>query len=230
MQDEACLIIFDCDGVLIDSEPLSCRAVAEELTKAGFPFSAAQVGTRFTGMSDVSMYAAIEREAGRRLPPDLNRRVHERLMAAFRSELKAIDGIHHVLDHLDGSAIPYCVASSSTPERLDITLNHVGLHDRFAAIFSASMVKRGKPAPDLFLHAAVNMGVRPGRCVVVEDSVAGVTAARAAGMAVVGFSGGGHCLVGHDEMLAGAGADKVAGDMGRIPDLLHGLLETQNVV
>jgi HAD superfamily hydrolase (TIGR01509 family) len=230
MQGETCLIIFDCDGVLIDSEPLSIRIESEELTRAGFPYSASEIGARFTGMSEVSMYAAIEQDAGRPLPSDLNRRVHERLMAAFRRELVAIDGIHDVLDHLDAIGIHYCVASSSTPERLDITLNHVGLRDRFAAIFSATMVKRGKPAPDLFLYAAANMDVAPGRCVVVEDSVAGVTAARAAGMAVVGFSGGGHCLAGHDEMLTGAGADKVAGNMGRLPGLLHGLLGTQNVV
>jgi len=162
MPDNAGLIIFDCDGVLIDSELLSSRAAAEELTRAGFPFSAADVGARFTGMSDVSMYAAIEREAGRSLPRDLGRRVHERLMAAFRLELQAIDGIHQVLDNLDSMGARYCVASSSTPQRLDVTLNHVGLHDRFAAIFSASMVERGKPAPDLFLHAAAEMGAVPG--------------------------------------------------------------------
>ena len=230
MRDEVCLVIFDCDGVLIDSEPLSSRVAAEELTRAGFSFSADEVGARFTGMSDASMYAAIEQKAGRLLPSDLDARIHERLMAAFKRELAAIDGIHHVLDQFDAEDVKYCVASSSTPDRLNVTLRHVGLYDRFAGVFSASMVDRGKPAPDLFLHAARDMAVPPGCCVVVEDSVAGVSAARAADMAVLGFSGGGHCLDGHDGILIKAGADRVFDDMTRLPSLLRGLPETQNVV
>jgi HAD superfamily hydrolase (TIGR01509 family) len=214
------MIIFDCDGVLIDSEPLACRVVAEELTGAGFPFDADEVADRFTGMSDVAMYRTIEEEAGRRLPSDLGRRIHDSLMQAFRRELKAIEGIHLVLDGLDAAGRPYCVASSSTPERLRVTLGHVGLIDRFAAIFSASMVERGKPAPDLFLHAAQTMAVPAAACIVVEDSVAGVTAARAAGMRALGFCGASHCGPGHGDMLRQAGAVAVFDDMACLPDLL----------
>ncbi len=230
MQDSDGLIIFDCDGVLIDSEPLSARVSAEELTLAGFPFDAEEVDARFTGMSDVNMYATIEREFGRSLPDDLDDRINTRLMAAFAQELVAINGICQVLDRLDGEHRRYCVASSSTPQRLSTTLRHVGLYRRFGAIFSASMVERGKPAPDLFLHAARDMGVPPGACFVVEDSVAGVTAAQAAGMVALGFDGGSHCKAGHARNLTNAGANVVFSDMMHLPDLLENLPQTQNVV
>ena len=224
------VIIFDCDGVLIDSEPLACRVSAEELSRAGFSISAGEVARRFTGMSDAGMFAAIERETGRPLPGDLDERIHDRLMAVFRRELEAVEGVRGVLDHLDETGRRYCVASSSTPERLRTSLGQVGLFDRFAAVFSASMVTRGKPAPDLFLFAAQNMAVAPADCIVIEDSVPGVTAARAAGMTAIGFFGAGHCLAGHDRSLTEAGAAAVFDDMAGLPVLLQELTEVQNVV
>lgn len=230
MTADISLIIFDCDGVLIDSELLSCRVTAEELNKDGFMLDPDEVRVRFTGMSDASMWRIIEQESGRSLSSDIGERVHNRLMEAFTSELQAIDGINRLLDDLDDLGTKYCVASSSTPERLDVTLNHVGLYDRFPAIFSATMVKRGKPAPDLFIHAAQGMNTPPDACVVIEDSVPGVTGAHAAGMSVLGFCGGSHCLAGHGDGLVEAGAACCFDDMAALPALLSSLPGRQNIV
>jgi len=224
------VIIFDCDGVLIDSEPLSSRVSAEELTRSGYPISAKEVAERFTGMSDASMFTAIERQIAQSLPADLDGRIHHRLMDVFRRELQAVPGVHDVLDQLDRDGRTYCVASSSTPERLRTTLGHVGLYERFPAVFSAAMVKNGKPAPDLFLYAASVMMVAPGDCIVIEDSVPGVTAARAAGMAVLGFCGASHCPDGHDRELRAVGAAATFTDMIALPKLLQDLAPNWNAM
>lgn len=202
------LLICDCDGVLIDSEVIACEIDAEMFTAAGFPLTVADVRRRFVGMSQAGMRTVLEREAGRALPADFDTRLSARLAAAFERELAALPDVRRSVLAL---GMPRCVASSSSPDRLRHTLTLAGLHDLFAPhIFSASQVEHGKPAPDLFLFAAARLGVAPGRCLVIEDSVAGVTAARAAGMTAVGFIGGGHCDAGTADRLRQAGAHHIA--------------------
>ncbi len=214
------LIIFDCDGVLVDSEVMVADAHAAALRAAGLPFTAEEVRARFTGMTDREMYAAIEAESGLAFAPDYFARLKEGIEADYRMRLRPVPGIAQVLAALDG---PVCVASSSTPDKLRLGLTVTGLYERFAPhVFSASQVARGKPAPDLFLFAAREMGHAPADCLVIEDSLAGVQAARAAGMRVIGFTGGAHCGPGHGERLAEAGAWRVAADMGAVGELLAG--------
>ncbi|MBT5434269.1 MAG: HAD family hydrolase [Alphaproteobacteria bacterium] len=212
------LIIFDCDGVLLESEVLSCSSDAIELTRAGFPYSTEEIAERFLGMALPAMLKAIEREHGRQLPPGFDRHLKRTIAARFDDELTTVDGIEAVLADLTK---PCCVASGSDLERLRHSLGLVGLGERFAPhIFSAEQVENGKPAPDLFLHAAQAMSVAPPACLVIEDSRAGVTAGRAAGMNVVGFFGGSHCPPGHGERLIEAGAHKVFNSMHELPSLV----------
>lgn len=202
------LVILDCDGVLLDSELISSRAHADALAALGLPFAPSDVLRRFTGMPDRAMYALIEAEHGIRLPDDHDAGVKARVAEAYRTGLQAVPGAHAAVAAI---ADPVCVASSSTPEKLSLGLGLVGLRDRFAPnIFSASQVERGKPAPDLFLFAARNMGAKPADCLVIEDSLAGVQAARAAGMRAIGLTAGAHCGPGHGARLAGEGAEAVA--------------------
>jgi HAD superfamily hydrolase (TIGR01509 family) len=208
------LVIFDCDGVLIDSELIGARIEAEELARIGMPIGEPEILARFLGMTAKEMYHTLEIERGMALPPDFAADVQARIDGAFERELQAIPGIHEVLDRL---AVSACVASSSTLARLRHSLGLAGLYERFAPhIFSAEQVARGKPAPDLFLYAAAQMACPPEACVVIEDSVSGVRAAVAAGMRVWGFVGGGHCSPGHDARLQDAGAEGV---FERMPDL-----------
>ena len=198
------LAIFDCDGVLVDSEPIFNRAHAEILECCGFPIAPEALMERFCGVADAEMIAAIETEWGRPLPPDYRARVAVLTDAYCSTSLCAVTGVGEALARL---GIPRCVASSGTPERVRSSLALTGLLGRFEPhIFSAVMVARGKPAPDLFLHAAHEMRAAPARCLVVEDSVAGVRAAAAAGMTVIGFCGGSHCPPGHPELLRRNGA------------------------
>lgn len=201
------LVIFDCDGVLIDSELLALRAVAECLAEDRIEVSAEDILERYTGISTAAMVTDLETRHGRALP-DFAGREQARLVEIFGAELRAIAGIGSVVDAL---TTPRCVASSGTPERIRLGLSLVGLYDRFYPhIFSAVMVEHGKPAPDLFLHAAAAMGAAPERCLVIEDSLPGIAAAVAAGMVPVGFAGGSHCRPGHAKRLAAAGAVRVA--------------------
>lgn len=212
------LIIFDCDGVLIDSEVIACRMMAEALTQEGYPISTEDMVLRFAGLSGKTRQAEIERELGRKLPADFETIAQQSLRAAFRQELQATPGI---VDALDALLIPVCVASSSGQDRLGYALGLVGLHDRFAgSVFSAESVANGKPAPDLFLYAAARMQVDAGDCLVIEDSVAGVQAAVAAGMQVLGFCGGGHCPPSHATRLLAEGAMAVFSDMTALPRLV----------
>src|SRR5262245_33829100 len=203
------LIIFDCDGVLVDSEIISFEAEAEVFGEIGITLTAEDLLGRFLGMSSASMFAIIEREHGIKLPPDFAARAIQRTLEAFDRRLQPIAGIAELLAGLRGRK---CVASSSEPQRIRHSLSLTGLLHYFDPhIFSATQVKHGKPAPDLFLFAAERMGVPPARCLAIEDSVAGVTAARAAGMTVLGFTGGSHCLDGHADKLRAAGAGQVFG-------------------
>ncbi len=200
--------------MLIDSEVIAARVEAGELTASGFPITAEAVTQRFLGVSDKDMRAAIEREIGRPLPDGYEARTAMLIEAAMADELQAIPGVREVVT---GLPVPFCVASSSTHAKLKHTLGLTGLYDLFAPnIFSAIEVARGKPAPDLFLHAAARMGARPARCLVVEDSIAGIRAAMAAGMYPVGFAGGSHCGHRHADRLREAGAGIV---IDRLEDL-----------
>ena len=216
------LIVFDCDGVLIDSETIVARAHADALAALGCPVTLDDLLLRFTGVPDREMYPVIEAEWGRRLPPDYDERINTDVERSYRSDLCAIDGIHETLARLE---YPVCVASSSSPEKLKLGLGQVGLLERFAPhIFSAHQVARGKPAPDIFLFAAAQMGFAPADCLVIEDSVAGVEAARAAGLGIVGFPGGSHCGDDHSERLARAGASTILTDIRDLPDFVRLML------
>jgi HAD superfamily hydrolase (TIGR01509 family) len=186
------LLIFDCDGVLVDSETLSCRIDAEILTECGVPYTAEEVARDFTGVSVKDQITRIESERGIRLP----------------------EGVR---DAILSFPFPRCVASSSIPERIALSLRVTGLLDLFDNVFSSTQVARGKPAPDLFLHAASRMNTLPEECLVIEDSIAGVQAARAAGMRVIGFVGGSHCGPGHAEKLRQAGAPVIIERMSDLP-------------
>ncbi len=219
------LVIFDCDGVLVDSEVISCRAHAETLTRHGYPITAEQVLHRFLGVSEREARLMVEREIGRSFPADFEQQVNQATLQFYASELTAIA---HVADALATIALPKCVASSGTPEKIRHGLECAGLYEVFDPnLFSASEVKRGKPAPDLFLLAAERMKAEPARCVVIEDSVPGVTGARAAGMTVLGFHGGSHCTPRHGEMLRRAGADLIFDDMRQLPGLIDQIGQNQ---
>jgi HAD superfamily hydrolase (TIGR01509 family) len=216
------LVIFDCDGVLIDSEPIANRAHVQMLAACGYAIGEEELLDRFCGISDAAMLATIEREWGRALPDDYGSRVAALLAAEYRRSLMPIAGVHDVLGALD---VPVCVASSGSPERIRLGLETVGLFDHFAPnVFSATTVAHGKPAPDLFLYAAAQMGAAPERCLVVEDSPPGIEAARAARMTAVGFRGGSHCRPGHEARLQARGAALVIADMRELAAIVAQLV------
>ncbi|WP_134494395.1 HAD family hydrolase [Microvirga pakistanensis] len=207
------LLIFDCDGVLVDSEPLACEVDADVLTALGLPYTAEDIARQFVGKSMRDMIARIEADHGCTLPGDFADQINHALFARFETDLKPIAGVRDAILSLP---FPRCVASSSVPERIALSLRVTGLADLFENVFSATQVARGKPAPDLFLFAARQMGARPEECLVIEDSPAGVQGAIAAGMRVIGFTGGGHCGPDHAERLRQAGAPVT---MARMADL-----------
>ncbi|HTO85321.1 MAG TPA: HAD family hydrolase [Methylomirabilota bacterium] len=218
MRQGSDLILFDCDGVLVDSEIVSFEVEAEALAELGAAVTARDLLGRFVGTSSAAMFATVARENGIGLPPGFAERTTARCLAAFDARLRPVAGIAELLADLAG---PRCVASSSDPPRIRHCLSLAGILHHFEPhIFSATQVRHGKPAPDLFLFAAERMGARPKRCVVVEDSVAGVTAARAAGMTVLGLTAGSHCLDGQADRLRQAGAAQV---FASCPDLARHL-------
>jgi HAD superfamily hydrolase (TIGR01509 family) len=214
------LVIFDCDGVLIDSEVISTRSTIAALDLLGYPVSEEDGFRRFVGRSYASIRLDIERAWGRPLPAAFEADVERRTLDAMAIELQPVAGAGEALARL---ALPRCVASSSSVDWITSglqktgLLGHVGPH-----LFSASMVANGKPAPDIFLHAAASMGTEPARAVVVEDSLPGVQAGVAAGMIVVGFTGGSHIVdkAGHGARLKELGAAHIIEEMRRLPDLL----------
>jgi len=209
------LVIFDCDGVLVDSERISVRIDVEVLAELGWPLTEAEVIERFVGRSERYMVGEIEAALGRRLPAGWESPFQALYRDAFEAELAPVDGVVDALDAID---FPTCVASSSSHERLRHTLGLTGLLERFEGrIFSVEDVSNGKPAPDLFLHAAAALSADPSRCAVVEDSRYGVEAARAAGMRAFGYAGG----LTPAARLAGP-ATVVFDDMRDLPALLAG--------
>jgi HAD superfamily hydrolase (TIGR01509 family) len=218
MGADVSLIIFDCDGVLIDSEILVCRLTSEELTRVGYPTSVDDVIARFAGRAERSMIAEIERDWQQSVPPEYFTRIRSRITESYAGELKAIA---EVRDTIELIRCDLCVASSSYPEKLQLGLRSAGLLDLFGGnVVSASRVINGKPAPDVFIYAAGWMRTPIANCLVVEDSVPGVRAARAAGMRVLGFVGGGHCRDGHGARLLDAGAERVIDHMGHLQDVV----------
>ena len=184
------LVIFDCDGVLIDSEIISARMLVAELMRLGLTIDLAYVERHFLGRSYPVVMETIRREFGLDLPPDFEAQYRESLLAAFQSELKVMPHVREVLARI---AVPFCVATSSSPRRVEMSLNLVGLTDLVGSrVYTSTLVARGKPAPDLFLYAAEKMGVAPDRTLVIEDSLTGLRAGLAAGMTVWRFVGGSH--------------------------------------
>jgi HAD superfamily hydrolase (TIGR01509 family) len=186
------LIIFDCDGVLIDSEIISARMLISELAQLGVDVDLAYISRHFLGRSYPTVMEIIRREFQLVLPPDFEDQYRARLLLAFEQELKVMPHLVGVIERL---GVPYCVATSSSPLRAAKSLQHVGLgHLVGPALFTSTMVAHGKPAPDLFLYAASHMQTAPARCLVIEDSLTGIRAARAAGMDVWRFIGGSHMV------------------------------------
>ena len=210
------LVIFDNDGVLVDSEPISNRLLAAYLTELGHPTSYEDSLRDYMGSAMHRIHDLVEERSGQRLPADFDDVFHSRVFAAFERELKPVAGAADVLEELAADGVPYCVASSGSHERIRVGHRTTGLDRWFddSRIFSAEDVGRGKPAPDLFLYAAERMGVAPERCVVVEDSPLGVQAAVAAGMDVYGFT-----AMTPAERLTGA--TQLFSGMGELSGLLH---------
>lgn len=201
------LLIFDCDGTLVDSELIALEVLSDMMSELGRPMSVAACLDAFMGRHNADIVLEIERLIGRALPRTAGDDMRERMLARLRAELQPVTGIAELLRRLGG---PRCVASSSSLPRIAESLELTGLAPFFGAhVFSASQVANGKPAPDLFLFAAAQMGVSPRDCLVIEDSVAGVEAGVAAGMAVIGFTGASHADDHHGERLAAAGARSV---------------------
>ncbi|WP_055700530.1 HAD family hydrolase [Streptomyces silaceus] len=209
------LVIFDNDGVLVDSEPLSNTILAGYLTELGHPTSYEDSLRDYMGAAVHRVHDLVLERSGQQLPEDFDEVFHARVFAAFERELEPVDGAVEVLEKLAGDGVAYCLASSGSHERIRVGHRKAGLDAWFddERIFSAQDVGRGKPAPDLFLYAAERMGVAPEKCVVVEDSPLGVQAAVAAGMDVLGFT-----AMTPAERLTGA--TQLFGDLRELPDLL----------
>jgi HAD superfamily hydrolase (TIGR01509 family) len=208
------LVIFDCDGVLVDSEVIFARILAECLTAADFPATAEEALTLGVGKNRDSLTAAVEDRYGRALPDGFFDAMREQSAIALARELEPMPGVEALLNALTAAR---CVASNGHLGRVRERLALTGLLRFFDPhVFSATQVASGKPAPDLFLLAARQLGARPADCTVVEDSVIGVAAAVAAGMPVLGFCGGSHCFDGHADQLVAAGCSRV---FARMTDL-----------
>jgi len=210
------LVVFDCDGVLVDTERLTVGVEGRVLTELGNPHTPEQVVARWMGRSSATQLAELESEMGLERTRLFDQLTCEELHVTFERDLAPVEGVPALLDLPEAHGVATCVASSGTHDRMRRTLGITGLYDRFAGrIFSATEVAHGKPAPDLFLHAAAAMGVEPSRCAVVEDSVYGVRAGVAAGMSVHGFAGG----LTDGDALAAAGARTFA-HMADLAELL----------
>ncbi|MFF4604084.1 HAD family hydrolase [Streptomyces sp. NPDC001339] len=212
------LIIFDNDGVLVDSERISNTILARYLTELGYPTSYEDSIRDYMGSAMHRIHDLVLQRTGRRLPEDFDETFHGRVFAAFERELQPVPGAMELIEKLAADGIAYCVGSSGSHERIRVGHRKTGLDRWFAAgrVFSSQDVGRGKPAPDLFLHAAREMDVAPERCAVIEDSPLGVQAAVAAGMDVYGFT-----AMTPREKLAEAGATALFGHMTELPELLR---------
>lgn len=219
------LIIFDCDGVLVDSEIIAAQVESRLLTDAGYPISVEEMGERFAGMTWRNILLQVEKEVAIPLSASLLDKSEKLLDARLARDVKAIEGVKFALARL---TMQRCICSNSSTHRLDMMLEKVGLKPYFAPhIFSAKDLgaDRVKPKPDIFLHGAAQFGVTPDKVVVVEDSVHGVHAARAAGMRVIGFTGASHTYPSHADRLTDAGAETVISRMMDLPAVVAALSE-----
>ncbi len=213
------LVIFDCDGVLIDSEAIANEVCAEHVKELGLKITMQQFAADYAGSPIKDIWRRVEQRTGRVVTPEFRSRVDDEVHRRFAMDLRSMDGI---TDLLHDMAIRKCVASSTGLVKLKKNLSFVGLHDHFdPGIFSATQVARGKPSPDVFLYAASQMGADPAHCLVIEDSFAGVAAAGRAGMRVIGFSGGGHTLPDHGDRLINTGALQVAASMVELGKIMR---------
>ncbi|MEU9378733.1 HAD family hydrolase [Streptomyces sp. NPDC048255] len=210
------LVIFDNDGVLVDSEPLANSILAGYLTELGHPTSYEESLRDYMGSAVHRVHDLVRERTGAQLPAEFDETLHARIFAAFERELKPVPGVEDVLGAMTSSGVGYCLASSSSHERIRVGHRAAGLDGWFEEewIFSAEDVGQGKPAPDLFLHAARQMGVEPARCVVIEDSPLGIQAAVAAGMDVFAFT----AMLPAEQL---PGATGYFGDMMQLPGLLQ---------
>ena len=210
------LVIFDCDGVLVDSEIITNRVFATMINELGVPVTLDDMFEKFVGRTMSYCCGLITQMSGRPLPEDFVAQYRLRTTAALHAELRAVPGIENALDAIDARGLPYCVASSGSHDKMRTTLGITGLFARMAGkLFSVTEVVNAKPAPDVFLHAARMCGVEPGSCCVVEDSPIGVTAGVAAGMTVFGY-----CAHTPQQRLIDAGAHQTFSDMSRLPQLI----------
>ncbi len=218
------LIIFDCDGVLVDSEPLSIQVLLETMASLGLPLTATECYQMFLGRSFASLKRTLRDRFRRELTDQHIEAMRQRLSELYREHLQPIDGIALALEQL---TVPSCVASSSFPERISLSLDLTGLSWYFGDhVFSATMVQHGKPAPDLFLYAADRMGVAPQHCVVIEDSPAGIEAAHAASMRAFAFVGGSHAApAGLRASIAPLGPAAIFDRMAELPALIETLAD-----
>jgi HAD superfamily hydrolase (TIGR01509 family) len=213
------LVIFDCDGVLVDSEVIASRVFAECLNEAGIMLSIDEAMAFGVGKSATILAAAAEKEFGRSLPVNFMENMRARVMAAFTQELKAVEGIIELLAALK---LKRCVASNSHIDWVRHALMTTGLSPHLEPhIYNSAMVERGKPAPDLFVFAAAQHVVRPDQCLVIEDSLGGVVAALAAGMPVIGFVGSSHIRAGHADAMRAEGCIEVFARMDEVATFLH---------
>ncbi|OJF98742.1 HAD family hydrolase [Pararhizobium antarcticum] len=217
------LILFDCDGVLVDSEIIAAEVQADLLTESGYPISSEEMGERFAGLTWHHTLLAIEKEADIPLSAALLTKVDTILDQRLANDLKIVEGVQPMLAQIK---LPHGICSNSTSERLSMMLGKVGIKTHFGAhIYSARDLgpDRVKPKPDIFLHGAKQFGVDPSRVLVIEDSVHGIHAARAAGMRVVGFTGGAHSYPSHADKLTEAGAETVISRMSAFPGVIAAL-------
>lgn len=215
------LVIFDCDGVLIDSEAIFCSVDAEALTGLGYPTTASTISERFAGIPHRTAWQHLAEEHGLNLPNDWVDRILRECDRRFATELKAMDGAIAAIAEIKLNGHEVCVASSTEMAPLRKNLERTDMLTQLDPnIFSVSQVRRSKPAPDVFLFAASQTGFDPVDCIVIEDSIAGVTAAKRAGMKAIGFVGGGHAYATLAERLSDAGAACVCKSMAEIGDLL----------
>jgi len=216
-------IIFDFDGVIADSEVLSNTVLAEVVSELGVPTTVEDSYRDYMGKRFHEVIAAIEKAAGRTLPPSFSEQYQHRTLERFRQELAPIAGVREFIAKFVD--LPRCIASSSSPDRLAVCLEVLEMSSLFEGrVFSASNVARGKPYPDIFLHAAAEIGVSPRECVVIEDSASGVVAGREAGATVIGLLAAGHIREGHAAALKDAGAHYLAADYLELERIFRGLV------
>lgn len=219
------LALFDCDGVLVDSEIIAARLEAEMFAEAGYEISAEELAERFAGLTLPRILELVTEETGIRFPDEFAARVEKETDVRLGRDLEAIAGVQEMLDAVD---LPRAICSNSSSARLELSLKPLGLWDRFRPyVYAAREVgsKKGKPAPDVYLYACEQFGVAPHEAVVLEDSVHGVAAAAAAGCRVVGFTGGGHSYPGHAEALSEAGAETVIARLRDYPAVVAAMTE-----